>query len=273
MKKILVTLGLSPLLCFGSSLPDTFKLSVGAFIVGDNKTLFSLSDHNGERATLDLQKRLAMKTDATSVTVNGYYRFNKHHRVEFGYGGVRSSSSKHYGEPLKAGNNVIDLSTGVETHLNISVLKLLYNYSFYHNDDVELGLAFGIHRTELDYELTAYLGENGKDKGFSIVIAPPIPVIGTRVHYNILKSLSVEYRIDLMSLSTKLNYYKAPNIKEVSGYIMDQNLNTEYQFIDNMSVGMGLNYNVMRVNFIKESYDIGLENDVLGVNLYAAMLF
>ena len=57
------------------------------------------------------------------------------------------------------------------------------------------------------------------------------------------------------------------------GHIMDQSLNTEYQFINNMSVGVGLNYNMMNVKFIKEGYDIGLENDVLGVNVYAAIIF
>jgi len=250
-------------------LPDTFKVTVGAYLVGDNKTLFTFKNHNGVSTSLDLQNIFNMKTTATSITAGGYYRFTPYHRIEFGYGGVRSSSDIVFGEDT----GDIDLSGGVETHLNISVMKLIYTYSFYHNEDVELGLGIGIHRTRLDYELTASLGENGKDHGFSVVIAPPIPVLGIRVHYNISKPWSLEYRLDAMSLASKINSYNTPNIKAVSGYITDQTIATEYQFIDNMSIGGGLNYNKMSVDFIKEEYDIGLENDVFGVNLFVSVVF
>jgi len=273
MKKI--ALLLIPLLLMSDSwskkheLPDTFKLSIGTYIVGDNKTIFSFKDHNGLTASIDMQNILNMETTATSLYGSGYYRFSPHHRIEFGYGGVQSSATQVYGKDY----GYIDLTAGVDSHLNISVFKLLYNYSFYHNKEVELGISFGIHRTELDYALSAYLGKNEKEHGFSIVIAPPVPVLGVRVHYNILRAWSISYNLDAMSLSSKINYKKTPNIKGFSGYITDQTIATEYQVIDNISLGLGLNYNKMSVDFKKEKYDIGLENDVLGINAFASVLF
>ena len=61
MKKALFAFILLPIFSYADALSDNFKLSVGAFIVGDNKTLFSLNDHSGESISLDLQKRLKMQ--------------------------------------------------------------------------------------------------------------------------------------------------------------------------------------------------------------------
>lgn len=280
MKIKLYLLAFSPLLLLGaqetnsSALPDTMRLSVGAYIVGDHKTLFTLKDHDGYAGTVDLQNILRMKTETTSAFINGYYRLSPKHRIEFGFGKVNSSANATYGKILFPNTPIaIDLRSTVDSHLYTSVWKLLYTYSFYHNEAVELGLSLGLHRTKIDYEISAHIGENGVDKGFSIVIAPPIPVFGARFEYEILKAWRMKYQLDFLSLRTALNYKKAPSIEAVSGYIFDSTLSTEYQFVKHINIGVGVNYNKMNVTFIKKSYDIGLENDVLAFTAYTSLLF
>ena len=278
MKKTLLTFLLSLFLIknilSAEPLPDDFKLNIGAYIVGNQSSNIAITAHDGYSVTLDLQKILKMETEATSLYFDGYYRFTPHHRVEFGYGGVKSSAYTKYGKVYGDGTSIpIDLRHKVNTHLNVAVAKLLYTYSFYHTQDVELGLGFGIHRTEIDYALSVGIGDQDANSEFSIVIAPPIPVFGFRLDYNILKRWSVLYKIDYLSLSSKINYYQTPGIKKLSGHILDHTISTEYQFIDNISLALGINYNEMEIDFIKESYDIGLENDVVGVSGSIALYF
>ena len=89
--------------------------------------------------------------------------------MEFGYAGIKSGAHTKYGKILGEGTDIpIDLRNEVNTHLNFSVAKLLYTYSFYHNNDVEMGLSFGIHHTKIDYELSVNMGEQEKDKVFKL---------------------------------------------------------------------------------------------------------
>jgi len=276
MKKlILLSCVLSTLLLANDTttepLPDDLKLSLGAYIIGDNKSLFKVEGHDGVSGAIDLQKVLKMDTDVASLYFDGYYRFTPHHRIEFGYKGIFSSGHASAGAILFPGDHQIDLRGEVNSKFNLQIAKLLYTYSFYHNEDVELGLSIGVHRTAIDFDLGATVGTSGSE--FKLVIAPPIPVLGVRFDYNIYPEWDVLFSYDLIALVADVNLPESPHIDGISGHMTDMNIATEYRFFDNFSAGAAVNYNNLSFNFIRDDFDVGIDNRIVGFALYGSFRY
>jgi len=279
MKKILLSLTLLPLLLTAEEpLPDDLKLSLGAYIVGDNKTQFIVENHSGASLDLDIQDALDMKTDAASVYFDGYYRFTPHHRIEFGYKGVSSQGNTKNGEKYTISNPkdqanpiIIDLTGTVDSQLDIKIARLVYTYSFYHNEKVEVGLSIGLHRTAIDFDLGASIGGAGGD--FELVIAPPIPLLGVRFTYDIFPTWEVLYSYDLVALVADVNLPNSPDIEGISGHMSDMTLATEYRFFDNFSAGLALNSTNLNFKFLRTDFDVGIDNRVVGFAAYASFRY
>ena len=276
-KKLLLPLVLSTLLsaednALNVPLPDDIKLTAGAYVIANHKTLLNVSSHDGVSGSLDLQKVLKMETRTTSVYFDGYYRFTPSHRVELGYTSLSSSAHSDFGKVYFPGEEYeIDLSGDVDTYMDINTFKLLYTYSFYHNEKVELGLSLGLHVTDIDFGLGASIGSGGND--YTLAIAPPLPVVGARFEYMILPEWSVQYNFDLLYLATDVNLPNMSNVEGIEGYLFDSSLGTEYRLFKNFGLGAALNLSVLEFEFIEHVVDVGLENRVLGFVGYWALYF
>ena len=253
------------------TLPDNLKISLGSYIVADHNTDV-LFDADGVAGSINLDDVFKMKTRSISFYAGGYYRFTPYHRVELSYQGIKSAGASDYGGILFEGQPYeIDLRGKVDSSLRLDIVKLLYTYSYYHNDKVELGLSIGIHRTAIDFDLGATVGDGGG--AFSITIAPPIPVVGVRFAYSIYPEWDVLYSYDLVGLVTDVNLLDMPNVTGISGYLTDMNLASEYRLLDNLSLGLGLNYNNINFKLLEKSYNVGIDNNVLGVTAYASFRY
>jgi len=270
MIKILLSLTLLSLLLVAEEpLPDDLKLSLGTYIVADHKTDLIVKN-GGTALSLDMQEIFSMKTKTASIYFGGYYRFTDHHRMEVEYQGISSSGKSSGGKDFNP-NFPINLTGEVSSSLDIKILKILYTYSFYHKDEVELAVSIGLHRTAIDYDLGASIGESATN--FSIAIAPPIPVIGVRFAYDIYPEWNVLFYYDFITLVADLNLPDMPEVTGMSGFLTDATLATEYRFFDNLSAGLALNVN--RINFIfkRTDVDVGIENDVVGGTVYASFRY
>ena len=155
--------------------------------------------------------------------------------------------------------------------MDIDTFKLLYTYSFYHNEKVELGLSLGLHVTDIDFGLGASIGPGGND--YTLTIAPPLPVVGARIEYMILPEWSVQYNFDLLYLATDVELPNMSNVEGIEGYLFDSSLGTEYRLFKNFGLGAALNLSVLKFDFIEHAVDVGLENRVLGFVGYGALYF
>lgn len=275
MKKILLSLSLLTTLLTADNtaktLPDDLKISLGTYIAGKHDTDL-LFDNKGVSGSINVQDFLNMKTDTFSLYVGGYYRFTPNHRIELSHQGIKSAGSTDYVGKLFEGKDYeIDLNGNTNSSLQLAVTKLIYTYSYYHNDDVELGVSIGIHRTVIDLDLGASVVGNAGS--FKLKIAPPIPVLGVRFGYNIFPEWDILFAYDFIGLVADLNLPDSPDIKGVSGYLTDMNLATEYRVIDNLSLGLGLNYNNLNFKLLKDDFDVGVNNSVLGMTAYASFRY
>ena len=208
-----------------------------------------------------------MESDTNVLRLDGYYRFNDTHSINFSYFAVKSDGNRDINEDIKWDGGKIPVGANIKSHFDMDVYKVNYGYSFYHNDKVELMLTVGLHVTSVDLGLaTSGFIENNATRSYasSNGVTLPLPVVGFKGEYTIIdKTLFVEYKTDYFVLA----------YEDVKGTLISSSLNLEYRFVEH--VGVGLGYNVNKIYMSAEDSDkkFEVENNLSGVLLYFTYVY
>ena len=263
-------------------LPDTWKIAVGAYLTGDFKSSVDYTYGNGVSVDLDVQKIFNMKTDLASAYLDSYYRFTPNHRIEIGYKGTKSSGKSTASYNESAPRRDINITAGASSNFNIAVAKLLYTYSFFHNDKIEAGLSAGLYYAIFDIGVGANIEDFGGSLKFSLGQA--LPVLGTRLEYHIFPEWSVLYAFDIFALGGNfqleqndegtMSQYLIDHFTGFEGYMSDFTLATEYRILNNFGVGASFNYALQDFSIILDnSKEVGINNRVIGFGIYGSLHF
>ena len=245
-------------------LPDNFQIRLGGYFVSAQNTDFKVSQ-NGVGAIINLHDLFDLETTVNVFRLDGYYRFTPKHSVEFSWYSINSKG--HTGEDFQWADENITANGTLDTFFNTDIYKVNYVYSFYHNEEVELGLSAGLHIMKLDTGFNGSYNVNGSASDAAreeVVITAPLPVVGFRVGYNILPSLSVKYSVDYFFIT----------YQEIKGGLVDSMLTLDWRMTRNF--GMAVGYNSTRMRLVK---DLGgdrealVNYDVSGALVYAALTF
>jgi len=250
---------------------DKFKINLGAMYVTNFETEMQIGPSDKVlNASVNTKDQLGMDSETNVFRLDGYYRFTPKHSVDFSYFTVNSSGNRiinidipDWGE----NNDTINAGARVQSHFNMDVYKLNYVYSFYHNEDVELGLSVGFHITNLDLGLSAFGEINGTPSQSLITeskFLAPLPVFGFKGEYTIIKdTLYAQYKADYFYLK----------FDDFEGSLLSTAINIEYRFLDNY--GLGLGYNSNTINLEADDGNVGLEakNNLSGGMLYFTYIY
>jgi len=260
---LLVLLISSTLLQADKSMPDDFQLRLGGYLLADQDTDIRLS-HSGIGVTMNLQDTFKLDTSAQVFRLDGYYRLSPKHSIEVAWYAIHNSSSTT--EDFVWDDLNISNQGHLNTFFNTDIYKVNYVYSFYHSDQVELGLSAGLHITKIAIGFDGSYQSNGVDtnKKEEVGVTAPLPVVGMRLNYNILPSLSVKYSVD----------YFFVTFEGVAGSMSDALLTLDYRVFDNFGLGIGINSTRMRFKAdVGEEGELKLNHDVSGGLIYATVNF
>ena len=116
----------------------------GVFLALLNNSLrFGLTEGTG--VYVDLEKTLGLSSSVNVFKTDAYWRFshNRRHRFDFGYAAYNRSANRVIQEDIQIGGETITAGTTVDTVYNIDIIKLLYPWSFLHDDRIDLGIGGG----------------------------------------------------------------------------------------------------------------------------------
>ena len=247
---------------------DKWKVNAGAMFVTNFETEMQLTPKNLPLSLrINTKDQLGMKNETGVLRLDGYYRFNDRHRMEFSYFRVTSNGSIISSKELLWDDQNISAGASVESYFNMAVYKVNYGYSFYHNKKVELTLTAGLHITTIELGLTAKGTINGSPSesyNSGAVATLPLPVIGFNGEYTIInKRLFVNYKTD----------YFVIKMDDFNGMLLSSALNLEYRFVDHVGVGLGYNSNKIFVEATNNDNKLEISNDLSGVLLYFTYIY
>ncbi|WP_455201241.1 hypothetical protein [Kaarinaea lacus] len=253
--------------------PERFKLRIGGFLIDRFDTTVRLDSNQFPIGTLiDLEENFNVDSSETVVRLDGFYRFNKRHRIDWTYYRSRRNgtaiATQEYiiGDPDDPeGGIVIPKDARISTQWNYDLLKLGYAYSFLNKRKYEMFIGAGLNIRNLDLEIEyqadlANFSEQDRIEGDGLVPLPTL-VFGSR--WNFTEKLQCIFRYELFMLQ----------VGDYKGSQQDFQLLLEHSTFKH--VGFGLGINTVDSNIRAQSDNLRGEFDsrILGLLGYTKIYF
>lgn len=188
----------------------------------------------GIGANIDLTNTLGVNSSTDALRLDGLYRFNDHHAIGVSYYRVGLSGDKSLNQDILIRDQTIGAGAATQTSLSFNTYRLFYNYSFYRNDKVELGVSPGLYMMQTKFNFAAQgsiTGPGGSSVVSSTIINEqltlPLPSIGLIANYNITPKLQFQSRYDIFYLT----------IGDYTGTMFEFYAGLEYRLLKHFAMG------------------------------------
>jgi hypothetical protein len=241
-------------------LPDTFMLRLGGYHAQNADTVMRLDSNNLPFGTyIDFHDTLGGDTSTTVFRMDGLYRFNDKHGLQFSWYALRFTGTKVLDRDIQWGDLTFPINATVNSELKFDVYKLSYQYSVYHNDKVELGASVGLHIMHISTSINAgSLGDQGE------AVTAPLPVLGLFADYNFTPRFSAYYNYQWFFI----NYQD-----KAKGGLSDFLIGLEYRVFRNVALGFAYNRFGMGLEVKGDAKTLNLNTNWNGGMLYGALYF
>lgn len=239
---------------------DRFHIAVGGYLVTNSETQISLTTPRLIGVSINTARDLEMEKRTNVARIDGYYRFTPAHSLEFTWYDIRRRGNKALLRELEWDGETFPIGAQVDSQLDTEIFKLAYNYSFYHNEKVELGIGAGLHIMQITTGLAGQT-TGGKVGNFSTSLTAPLPVVDARLKYWITPRFSFRIALDIFAME----------VREYSGTFSDLDFRLLYQFGKHVGIGGGFNTNSLSLAQDKNGYRLEVNNNIAGMTLFLTM--
>jgi hypothetical protein len=191
----------------GSETPFKDKLMIRggwAYVFGATANVAVGGPVLGVGTNVDFTQTLGGDTSTDAFRIDTLYRFNERHAIGFSWYRVGLSGEKTLNQEILVNDTRIAAGAFTQTSLSFNTYRLIYNYSFYRNDKVELGVSPGLYMMKTNFDFVGQGTINGTPGSTRVVseqLTLPLPSIGLVANYNITPKLQFQSRYDVFYLS------------------------------------------------------------------------
>ncbi len=243
-------------------LPERFMIRAGGFAVRDVETRLRLDSTQAPVGSfVDFDRTLGGDTSATVGRVDSYYRFATHHRLDVGWYQLDLKGRRTINEQIDFGDQTFPISADIRSELRLSVLKAAYTYSFYRNEDVELGVSAGLHAIGIDASLSEVTtGSRSESKS----VTAPLPILGVMLNYRLGEKWTSMVKME--------NFFVNIN-DQFQGSLTDILLGVEYRLFKPFALGLAYNRFALNAEGTGDNARLTIDHSWYGLLGYAALYF
>jgi len=233
-----ITLPYADALAAGS---DRFGISLAVFITErDSKTRID-GENPGSGTPIDLESDLGLDKSDSVFRVDGYFKFNEKHRLDFSVFDLSRTAFKQIDRDIEWDGEIYPIDTDISALFDLNIYKLAYTWSFLQRDSGYLGVTGGLYIADIGTTLAAE--SIGQVSGAGVTA--PLPVVGMRGEY---------YFSDKWSFRGSAEIF-AVDYGDYSGSLYDIYAGIDYQLFENMALGLGLNSVKLNVGVEKAGFN------------------
>jgi hypothetical protein len=157
-------------------------------------------------------------------------------------------------------------SATVSSSMSSNIYRLTAGWAFIQNDQWEAGAALGLHMTDFETTIegeasiggaTATTTRRGRD------FLAPLPTIGAFANWQVTPKVTVNGRVDYMSLE----------VGDYDGGVTNAQISASYRFTRNFGVGVMYRFVDYGVDINKDDWSGELEYEFSGPAIYAELAF
>jgi hypothetical protein len=244
---------------------ERFKLRIGGYLIDRFDTTARFDSNRFPIGTLiDLEENFNVDDRDSVLRIDGFYRFNKRHRLDWTYyssrrGGASIASQEFIvGDPDDPeGGFIIPKDARVQTQWNFDLLKLGYAWSFLNKRRYEMFIGTGLNIRNLDIEIDyqANVGAITESDRFDGEGFIPLPtaVIGGR--WNLTEKWQSLFRYEIFLLE----------VNDFRGSQQDFQLLLEHNTFNHVGFGFGINTVDANIRASNEQLRGELDSRTLGI--------
>jgi hypothetical protein len=214
-----------------SEIKDKLMIRGGwAYVFGANANVAKGGPVLGVGTSVDFTTTLGGDTSTDAVRIDSLYRFNDRHAVGFSWYRVGLSGEKSLNQTIQINDQTIAAGATTQTGLSLNTYRLLYNYSFYRNDKVELAFSPGLYVIKTNFNFAGQGNINGNPGVATVIneqVSIPLPSIGLVVNYNISPKFQFQSRYDYFYLE----------IGQYTGSMFEFYAGLEYRIHEHFALG------------------------------------
>lgn len=224
-----------------ADMDDRFSVSLGMFFT-DRDSRMSLDGEVPNSGTdIDLEGDLGLDSSGTVFRMDGYFRFNERHRIDFSAFDLSRNGSKQIDEELVWDGEIYPIDVLIKSSFDMSIYKLAYTWSFMQRDNGYLGATAGLHIVDIGTSISAEsIGQSSRGGATA-----PLPVFGLRGQYDFSEKWSLRGSAEFFVFEYE-NY---------SGSLHDIYAGIDYQFSRHVAFGVGINIVGLNVGVAETNFD------------------
>jgi hypothetical protein len=224
---------------------EKISMSLGVFLTNRDTTTRIDGEVPDSGTPVDLENDLGFDKSDNVFRVDGYYRFNDKHRIDFSVFDLSRSASKQIQTELDWNDTIYPIDTVVAASLDLTIYKLAYTWSFMRRDKGYLGVTAGLYTADIGTSLSAESIGRSSSGG----VTAPLPVFGLRGQYDFSEKWSLRGSAEIFALE----------YGDFSGSLYDVNASLDYQLTNRVAVGVGINSVKINVGVSKPNIDGDLD--------------
>ena len=242
------------------NLAQKFGLSLGVGAYSSFDTSIRVDSDTLVGAVVDLEETLGVDQSSTVGRLDGFYRFNPRHQVDFSLYDISRSGVRGIADDIQIGEVVLPGGSEIDTKFDTTILKLDYRYNFVSDERTRIGASFGLHTMRFD---TAFKTVSGTvEETFEAAL--PLPLLGLHFEYALSRSWKLLSSVEVLQV----------DLGEFSGFISDRRLTVEHDTFDNFGWGVGYNGFTLDADFEGEgSLSSKVNMEYQGLLLYLRWYF
>lgn len=242
----------------GNPLTDRFSLSLGTFLL-DTETDIRVDGAAGNGTEFDAERTLGLD-DSDRFRVDGYWRFANRHRLRVLYFDTSRSALEVIDTELRVGDIVFPLQAEIDSTFETRVAELAYEYAFLKRDNYEVAATIGVHDLRFGLDLSATRTGSGQPLSLQRTADAngPLPVVGLRGTWRLS---------DRFYLDGQAQYFRI-SLDPYDGRLEDYMASVVWQAFKHVSLGVGYNEFVTRIDVSDDSFDGRLRWSYGGVRIF-----
>lgn len=227
---------------------ERFRLDLGGFFQKFETTVRVDSATSGRGTEVGLEDDLGLSSNQANFRADGYWRFGRHGRLDFGYTGWNRKANHVIDRDITIGDTTYHAGASLESRLKVSLVELYYNYSFWNTGKFEAGAQIGVSAlfNKVQFEGTGTISGGGGSSAGSFSsedrsLTAPVPAIGIQARYTLAPGFLVSGRIRGMSVT----------IDNIKGSVQEGRVGLDYYPWKN--VGFSAAYDYMDIKVEKQA--------------------
>jgi hypothetical protein len=235
---------------------DRVRLSLGGYFPKFDTEVQISSDRFGIGTKVNLEDDLGLDDSDTSIRIEGHYRFSAKHRLMYSVFDMSRDATTVLDRTLIIDDKIYLKGSTVSSDFSVQFFRLLYGYSFYQTDKIDIAFSTGIVGLKIDSTVESFVSGTEKNDDFL-----PLPVFGFRSNYVLSPNFLFKAGIDYFEISEG----------DIEAEVIDWNLAIEYEIWK--KTGIGLSYGSFSIEGEDTGDNDSADFDIEGVFVYAKFGF